>query len=186
MVLGAEARTLELTHAGMRLDLGAIGKGFAADEALRALGRAGITHGLVEIGGDLAAGTPPPGSGGWRVAVAAAGVPDAPLLVSIAHAGVATSGDAEQSLEIDNTRYSHVVDPLTGLGLTSGVAVTVVAPDAAAADALASAISVLGPRRGLALLRRFPDTAALVDVPTPEGRRRVWSEAFPFGKGLRD
>ena len=76
------------------------------------------------------------------------------------HAAVTTSGDAYQAVEIDGVRYSHIVDPRTGLGVTGQTAVTVIAPDATTADALATALSVLGPEAGQHVVERFPGCAA--------------------------
>jgi thiamine biosynthesis lipoprotein len=157
------AGTLRLMRPDMRLDLGGIGKGYAADAALAELARHGVEHGLVDVGGDIAVGAAPPGTAGWRVAVdVGAG---RPRTLTIAGSAVARSGDTEQFVEIDGVRFSHIVDPRTGLGLTNRAAVTVLAPDAATADALASAISVMGPARGLALLDGFPGTSAIVQTP---------------------
>lgn len=136
---------------GMRLDLGAFGKGWIADEALEVLVTHGCPSSLVEIGGDLSIGDPPPGRAGWSVGVALdASAPS--LTVLLADCGVATSGEAERHLDVDGVRYSHLLDPRTGWALTGRRAVTVVAPDAATADALASAICVLGPVAGRSLL----------------------------------
>jgi len=139
----ASRSEVRLAVEGMRLDLGAIGKGYAADRALETLGEHGVTRALVDLGGDLVLGDPPPGRQGWRVAVAG-GEPgeEAPVL-TLTREAVATSGDTEQYVEIDGQRYSHILDPRTGLGLTESECVTVVAPNGALADALASATSVL-------------------------------------------
>ena len=101
------------------------------------------------------------------------------MLLELSLAAVATSGDTSQFLEIDGRHYSHILDPHTGLGLTNRIAVTVIAPDAATADALASALSVLGADRGLDLLKKFPGASALIETWTPQGVRRVRSETFP-------
>lgn len=159
-------RTVELLQAGMRLDLGGIAKGYAADEALAVLQAHGVTRALVDAGGDMMLGDPPPGTDGWRIGVASLTQPDeAPdrvlLLKNIA---VATSGDAYQFVEIDGRRYSHLIDPRTGLGLTTPSSVTVVASDGLTADSLASAVSVLGPQRGLKLIESIDNAAALVVV----------------------
>ena len=107
------------------------------------------------------------------------GAHEPPLIVELTGAAVAASGDTEQFVGIDGSRHSHIVDPRTGLGLTSGHLVTVIAPDAATADALASAVSVLGPDRGLALLDQFLGTAALVvEGAAGGGRRRLMSGTF--------
>jgi thiamine biosynthesis lipoprotein len=134
----------------MSLDLGGIGKGFACDEALRVLAGRGLSRALVSLGGDVVCGDPPPGSRGWEVAMGAAGE-----RLTLANAAVSSSGDAEQFVEIDGVRYSHVVDPFTGLGLTGSPTVTVVAADGVTADALATAVSVLGEERGRSLVAGF-------------------------------
>lgn len=140
----------------MQLDLGGIGKGFAADAALAVLASSGAPRCLVNHGGDIAAGDAPPGATGWRVALDAA----AGTMITLCNDAVATSGDAEQFVEFGGVRYSHIVDPSTGLGLTHRTQVTVIADDATTADALASALSVMGPERTDALLRSFPTARA--------------------------
>ncbi|MBI4879971.1 MAG: FAD:protein FMN transferase [Planctomycetes bacterium] len=143
--LDPATRTAELLRAGMLLDAGALGKGYACDCALGALRAQGVEQALVDLGGDLAAGAPPPLRAGWLV-LAGAGGEERPLVVS--RAGVATSGPSEQFLEADGVRWSHIIDPRTGYGLCDSLGVTVVAGDGVSADALASAASVLGRREG--------------------------------------
>lgn len=154
--LSKENQTAQLLCENMRLDLGGIAKGFAADAALEVLKERGITSALVDGSGDIALGDAPPNSNGWLIAVA-------PLrkgakttqFMRLRNCGVATSGDAWQYVEIDGKRYSHIVDPATGLGLRNRSSVTVVAPNATDADALASAVSVLGPAKGIALVEKL-------------------------------
>ena len=130
----------------MQLDLGGIAKGYAADAALTVLARHGLRRAMVEASGDIALGEPPPESDGWKVQLAPFGSdPAGSILVTAANAGISTSGDAEQFLELGGVRYSHMVDPATGLGLTRPVAVTVVARHATLSDGLATACSVLSP-----------------------------------------
>ncbi len=156
-------RRVELLPAKMRLDLGGIAKGYAADEVLRLLRRRGIRRAMVDAGGDLALGQPPPGEAGWRIGVAPldAGQPPSRVLL-LSGCGVATSGDAFQHVVIDGTRYSHLLDPRTGRPLTTPSAVTVVARNCTWADGLASTLSVLGPRDGLKLIDQICGAAALV------------------------
>jgi thiamine biosynthesis lipoprotein len=151
--LDAKQRTARLRAPGMRLDLGGIAKGYAVDEALKVLASRGIRSALASGGGDLAVSDPPPGKPGWRIEVAALDAPDAPPArhVLLRRAGLATSGDLFQHVEIGGARYSHIVDPRTGLGLTDRSQVTVIARDCLTADSLSTAISVLGPERGLDL-----------------------------------
>ncbi|MCO6455878.1 MAG: FAD:protein FMN transferase [Pirellulaceae bacterium] len=156
-------RAVELLGPRMQLDLGGIAKGYAADQALEELRQRGLPRALVNAGGDLAIGDPPPGEDGWKVGVAPLGPAEPPSrLLSLARCGVATSGDAWQFVEIDGQRYSHILDPRTGLGLTDHAGVSLIAADGMTADALASAVSVLGPEAGLKLVDRTAGAAALV------------------------
>ncbi len=140
---------VELLAEGMSLDLGGIAKGFAASEALAAMRALGVRRAMVAIGGDLALGDPPPGADGWRIAVRGE-------VLTLRNVCISTSGDAEQFVEIGGVRYSHIVDPRTGVGLRNQREVTVMAPSGAIADGLATAVSVLGVERGRTLLREFP------------------------------
>jgi len=146
MRLDSEARTVELLQPGMKLDLGAIAKGYALDQALRALREHGVTQALIEAGGDIAVGDPPPGRKGWRVRVWQAAKGKRRLIV--ANCGVSTSGDTEQYVEIDGKCYSHIIDPRHGLRPGEPILATVVAPDATTSDSLATACVVLGEEEG--------------------------------------
>jgi thiamine biosynthesis lipoprotein len=136
-------REIEL-QVGTTIDVGGIGKGYACDQALATLTTAGFPKALVEIGGDVALGDPPPGRTGWEILVGG-NTSRGPRLLTLANRGVASSGDREQHIEIDGTRYSHVIDPRTGHGTTHGLGFSVVARNATWADAFASAACVLGP-----------------------------------------
>jgi thiamine biosynthesis lipoprotein len=112
--------TVQLTKPHMRLDLGGIAQGFAADRALQVLQRHGITRAIVNASGDIVAGDPPPGERGWKVALGALDPTKPPTeFVMLANASISTSGDAFQYTEVDGVRYSHIVDPKTGIGLTT-------------------------------------------------------------------
>lgn len=140
----------------MQLDLGGIAKGYTLGEALKVLRGRGLGAALVEAGGDLVVGDAPPGAAGWSVALPAGADSSAREAAgSLANVAVATSGGTEQYVEIAGVRYSHVVDPRTGLGVVGPHLVTVIARDGALADALATALSVLGPERGPALVERL-------------------------------
>jgi thiamine biosynthesis lipoprotein len=156
-------RTVRLAKVGMMLDLGGIAKGYAAEAAQAVLRKLGITHALVAAGGDIAVSGPPPGKPGWEVGIARApGDPaDGPTLV-LHDCGVSTSGDAEQYVEIGGKRYSHIVDPRTGLGLTDSWQVTVIAPDATTSDGMTKVLCVLGPNRGLKAIAGLAVSARLV------------------------
>ena len=166
--------TVTLARKGMRLDLGGIAKGYAVDAALEVLKQQGVPCALVDGSGDIVVGKPPPGRTGWTIGVAALRRPDHPptRFLCLANAAVATSGDAYQAVEIKGVRYSHLLDPKTGLGLTTRSSVTVVAADATTADALASAVSVLGFDRGMQLVDRTRGVEALL-VTLRDGRLHV-------------
>lgn len=162
--LGWSGRKVQLGVERMRLDLGGIAKGYALQEAFEVLERHGCGRALVTGGGDMVAGDPPPGARGWRVELAPLDVAGAPPArhVWLRRRALATSGDYYQHVELGGRRYSHVVDPRTGVGLTDHSLVTVIARDGMTADALATAVSVLGPGRGLALVAAEPGTEAQV------------------------
>jgi FAD:protein FMN transferase len=175
--LDAASRSMQLETAGTRVDLGGIGKGYAADRALEAMRELGVTRALVAAGGDIAVGDAPPGTGGWTVAVASldASTPaPAPAdRLFLANAGVSTSGDAEQWVEIDGTRYSHILDPRTGRPLTGQRSVTVVAPDATTSDMLATTVCVLGREAGAELVERIDGASALIGIK--QGAQARWT-----------
>jgi thiamine biosynthesis lipoprotein len=149
-------QSIELLTAGMQLDLGGIAKGYAADAMLAILRADGIESALVVAGGDVVVGAPPPGERTWNVGVAPGeSHATAALSLRLAHQAVSTSGASSQYATIDGVRYSHILDPRTGLGLTHSTAATVVAPTATESDALATAASVLGARDGLRFLSRL-------------------------------
>jgi len=153
--LDSVARTVRLDTPGMRIDLGGIAKGYILDRALDALRVQGVTRALLEAGGDIVLGDPPPGRRGWRIAIAAGDT-------ILANRAVSTSGDTEQFVIIGGVRYSHVIDPRTGMGLTSRREATVVAPDGVTADGLATALTLVDDARGARLLQSFPQAVARV------------------------
>ncbi len=154
LVLDPGKRTVRLEKAGMKLDAGGIAKGFAAEEALDVLKSQGITRALVGGAGDIVVGDPPPDAAGWKIAIAPLepGTGGRPKFLLLASAAVSTAGDAERFVIIDGHRYSHIINPATGLGVEDRASVTVVAPDGGTADALETTVYVLGPERGLKLV----------------------------------
>lgn len=164
MSLDAAARTVTFDRAGMALDVGAIGKGYAASEALQAITAHGVRSALVAVSGDLAFSEAPPGQAGWRIRVHREPAESSPVppVLPLTNAAVSTSGNLEQHLDVEGRRYSHVIDPITRLGLTDDITVTVIAPEGIDADGLDTAMGLLGVERGLALVERRPPAAALV------------------------
>jgi thiamine biosynthesis lipoprotein len=178
--LDAVHRTVALAMPGMALDVGGIGKGYAASEALEAIARLGVRSALVAVSGDLAFSGAPPGQRGWRIGVRKGDeeLPGVPEYLELTNAAVSTSGNTEQHAEIDGRRYSHVIDPSSGQGLLDDIRVTVIARHGIDADGLDTAASVLGPERGLTLIESHPGAAGLMVVRTSQGTRILQSAGF--------
>jgi thiamine biosynthesis lipoprotein len=160
MVLDEAERTVQLLVPGMRLDLGGIAKGYALDCALKVLQQHGIRHALLEAGGDIVVGLAPPGTAGWRIRIENAS-PERQW-VYLASGAISSSGDTEQYVEYQGKRYSHIVDPRTGWGLTTRIAATVIARDGITSDSLATALCVLGQDAGMRLIRAVPGARAYI------------------------
>jgi thiamine biosynthesis lipoprotein len=161
LTLDAAARTAALDRDGMALNLGAIGKGFAVQAMGAALWGRGVRHALVSAGGSsvIALGGP---DRGWRVDVMGGPLRQRLMGLRLRNAALGTSGAGEQFIEVNGTRYGHVIDPRTGWPASGVLSAAVVTADAATADALATAFFV----GGLDLARRYcdshPGTLALV------------------------
>jgi len=173
--LDPERRTVQLLRGGMRLDLGGIAKGFAADEALAALKKEGVPRAMVAASGDMALGEAPRSERGWKVAIGALDPKQAKAsrFLRLANCGVSTSGDAFQYVVIDGKRYSHIVDPRTGPGLTRRTSTTVIAADGMTADGLATAVTVLGPKAGMEFVKKQRGVEAFIVYGVDEGDSRT-------------
>lgn len=175
-------RTAELLVSNMKLDLGGIAKGYAIGEALKVLRSQGIEQALVEGGGDVGVSNPPPGKQGWRFELSSLDISNAhpPRFLLLKNVAISTSGDLYQRLEIDGKRYSHIVDPHTGIGLTNHSLVNVIAPDSITADSLTKVVSVLGPKEGLIFLKNTPGVEARI-ARDLDGRIEI-EETAGFGR----
>lgn len=153
---------ISLERTGMRLTLDGIAKGWIVDAMASVLEDAGIRDYLVDAGGDIRAGGSPDGARPWRIGVRDPGGDGTlPEVIGLHGGAVATSGSYEQFYDPERARH-HIVAAALGGSPTDAESVTVVAPDAAAADALATAVFVLGPRRGLDLIETATGCACLV------------------------
>ncbi len=144
--LDSVRRSARLSVRGMRLDFGGIAKGYAADAVLRVLRKNDISVALVDAGGDLVLGCGPPGGEGWNIAVPGGDEETGRMSVisGLESIAIASSGATYQFIEADGVRYSHILDPRSGMGVTAERTVSVAAPTGELADALASMVSVLG------------------------------------------
>jgi thiamine biosynthesis lipoprotein len=178
--LDAKTRTVRPAKEGMLLDLGGIAKGYAADAALEVLNKTGISSALVAAGGDIAVSQKPPGSRGWKIGIAPLLNPnDRPKrYLLLENAAVSTSGDAEQYVEIGGRRYSHIVNPKTGIGLVGRLSVTVVARKGIDSDSLTKVVSVLGPDKGLTIIDQLRGVSAYVVRLGASGKEVFQSQRF--------
>jgi thiamine biosynthesis lipoprotein len=176
--LDSKNRTVQVVKPGMQLDLGGIAKGYAADCALATLRKHAVDRALVAAGGDIAVSGPPPDADGWKIGIqpVEGGEPRKYLLLK--DAAVSTSGDFEQYTVIDGKRYSHIVDPKTGLGLVGRMSVTVVAKNGLNSDPLAKVPCVLGPEKGLAIIDSLDGVSALMVRKTDKGEEVIESKRF--------
>jgi thiamine biosynthesis lipoprotein len=147
------------------LDLGGLGKGFCADETERILKEIGVHDALIAIGGDVRAMGSRPLGMSWRVGVQDPRAPNNPAAIltvmELSDKSVSTSGNYQRYVEIDGKRYSHIVDPRTGLPADNVPSVTVIGPDTVTTDILGTALSVLGIEEGLKLVEGLPGVEAL-------------------------
>jgi thiamine biosynthesis lipoprotein len=159
----AEARTQTVRlPKGVRLDLGGVAKGWAADQAAAELGAAGPA--LVDAGGDIAISAPPQGQPGWPIGLANPLAPgESPEVLCVAHGGVATSGRDYRRWQQHGQWRHHILDPRTGCPAETDVlSATVIAPSASEAETAAKVALILGSRAGLAWLEARPTLAGVL------------------------
>lgn len=165
-------RTVQLLAPRMRLDVAGIAVGYVVDEALDVLKRRGVDAALIDAGGDLGMIGAPPGTDGWRVAVQSLAAPEEMTgeYVALRDASISTSGDTYRFVEIGGKRYSHILDPKTGLGLTERIGVTAIAPDGITADWIDTVVAVMGREKGTAVVEAVPGAAARITTIDGDGR----------------
>ena len=176
------ARTAQLARDDMQLDLGGIAAGYACDEVLAVLRSHGLPRALIDASGDVAVGDPPPDRAGWTVTIAGlSGRVDSggSHTVVLRNASITTSGDARQFVEIDGRRYSHIVDPRTGLGLSTRSSTTIIAPTGWQADSYATAVNLLGAEAGIPWIERHAGCSALIVEEQAGEIIRTVSRGFP-------
>jgi thiamine biosynthesis lipoprotein len=178
--LDGDDGTVRFLTEGMRIDLGAIGKGYAVDRAVAILESAGIESAIIDAGGDIRLLGSRPGKDFWRIAVRHPREPSRFLLgLDLAGTAVVTSGDYERFFMVGDTRYHHILDPRTGFPARGCSSVTVVAPDTAGADAYATAAFVLGPEEGLRYLRSLPGVEGIIVDANGE---LLWTDKAKLGQ----
>jgi thiamine biosynthesis lipoprotein len=156
--------TAFLTDRGAAIDLGGFGEGLLIDRGVRVLRQAGIKAGIVETSGELRTFGRKPGRKPWRIGVRHPRDPDGGLIgiLRLGEAGVSTSGDYERFFVENGKRYCHILDPATGFPARRCISVTIVAADALTADAFDTAVFVLGPEKGMALIEKIPEIEGII------------------------
>ncbi|TMU50712.1 FAD:protein FMN transferase [Flagellimonas algicola] len=183
--LKAGNRTVKIDNDKIRLDFGGIAKGYVADQLILLLNKHQLRHILIDFGGDLSTGDPPPSSKGWKVRVdfeSERGKDSKVLLVK--NMSVATSGDLFQKISHNGRTFSHIIDPSTGMWATKSIQVTVMAGSGALADSYATAFNVMDIDQVKKLLgkKKNRDVHALISY-MENGTRKVWSSPY-FNKFL--
>ena len=177
LLLDANETRVRFAVEGMKLDLGGIAKGYAIDKAVEAMKLAGATGGMIDVGGDVRCfGAPPGDVEKWFIGLqdsrrsAEGNVSDGRLLMilHLPDMAVATSGDYRRFAVIDGKIYSHIIDTSTGLASDQLSSITIICPSATDADALTTAVSVMGKEKGLALIESLPDTEAILITAGPQ------------------
>jgi thiamine biosynthesis lipoprotein len=168
LALDAEQRTLHFLEAGVRIDLGGIGKGHAVDRGIEILKARGIDHAMVNAGGDSRIigdrfGKP------WVVGIRHPDREDEVILrIPLVDTAISTSGDYERFFDEGGVRYHHIIDPNTGRSASQVRSATILAPTATRSDGLSKTAFVLGAERAIEIYDRLGDVDAV--VVTPDGR----------------
>lgn len=171
---------IKLKANNMQFDMGGIAKGYAAKRMAKIIEHYGISQYLVNAGGDIYAGSPPPGADYWQVAVPFYKSRDDinNQLVAIENNAITTSGELFQYVEINGERYSHIVNPETGLGLKEFKSATVIGNNPTIVDAYATALNVMTPKDGIALINAANDYEALIQAKSGKTIEHYKSEGF--------
>lgn len=155
--------TVFLKEKGMRIGFGGIGKGYAAEMAKKVLQKAGVENGIVNAAGDLCTWGVQPDGKAWTIGIAS---PDAAHLpfsyLNVSDVAVATSGNYEKYVMIGGKRYSHTIDPRTGLPVQGIRSVTIICPNAEIADAMATPVMIMGKDVGLDMINQMKNIACII------------------------
>jgi len=163
IIINKEASLAGLKNKGMALNLGGVAKGYIAGKAAEALKANGVTRAIVRAGGDMVVFQNEDTGKRFTIGIQHPRKPGRLLGECYpANAAVSTSGDYERYFEKNNVRYHHILDPKTGWPASLSQSATIIAPDAAIADALSTAVFVLGPEKGMALVETLPDVQAVI------------------------
>ena len=163
ILLDEEKSTVFLKEEGMRIGFGGIGKGYAAERAKLILKQGGVESGIVNAAGDLTAWGHQPNGKEWSIGIADPDATHHPFsYLSITDMAIATSGNYEKFVMIDGKKYSHTIDPRTGLPVTGIKSVTIISPNAEIADAMATPVMIMGIKVGLDIINQVKGLACII------------------------
>jgi thiamine biosynthesis lipoprotein len=163
ILLDEKKCTVFLKENGMRIGFGGIGKGYAAERAKYVLQQKGIESGIVNAAGDLTAWGYQPNGKVWTIGIADPDSAHHPFsYLSITNMAIATSGNYEKFITIKGKKYSHTIDPKTGLPVTGIKSVTIISPNAEIADAMATPVMIMGIKVGLNMVNQVKGLACII------------------------
>ena len=161
--LNQEECTVFLKEKGMRIGFGGIGKGYAAERAKTVLQELGVKSGIVNAAGDLSAWGYQPNGEEWTIGIADPNATRNPFsYLSVTNTAIATSGNYEKFVVIDGKRYSHTIDPKTGLPVSGIKSVTIISNNAEIADAMATPVMIMGIKVGLDMVNQVAGLACII------------------------
>jgi thiamine biosynthesis lipoprotein len=170
VILDPNARTVRLGAEGMRIDLGGIAKGYAVDKSVEVMTHKGALGGMVDLGGNIRCfGQTPAGWSHWTIAIQDPNVSPEdmemgtpPAILQIRDSSISTSGHYRRFVTVAGHKQSHIVDPRNGHDNEKLASVTIITTDATSADALSTAVSILGLQKGMELVEKLPNTEAIL------------------------
>ncbi len=163
VILNEKKSTVYLKEKGMRIGFGGIGKGYAAERAKLVLQNEGVKDGIVNASGDLCAWGVQPNGKEWTIGIADPNAARNPFsYLSVSNSAIATSGNYEKFITINGKRYSHTIDPKTGLPVSGIKSVTIISPNAEIADAMATPVMIMGIKVGLNMVDQLKGIGCII------------------------
>ena len=163
IILDKEKGTVFLKEKGMRIGFGGIGKGYAAERAKQVMKEMGVESGIVNASGDLAVWGYQPDGSEWTIGIINPNVANQIFsYMKVTNMAVATSGNYEKYILVNGKKYSHTIDPRTGLPVTGIKSVTIIAPNAELADAMATPVMIMGIKAGLHMINQIHNIEAIL------------------------
>jgi len=163
VILNEEESTIYLTKKGMKIGFGATGKGYAADKGRELMESLGVKGGIVNASGDLTTWGQQPNKKNWQIGLRDPNkIGEALLVFPVRYAAMCTSGDYQKFVMFNDIRYSHIINPITGIPVSGITSVTVLGPNAETANGFSTSIMVLGTEQGLNLLDKYPEYTSLI------------------------